>query len=183
MEQFTTSSVGAAGVDEKAGMGIFKAIGYLLVIALVIFICHKVELVELIQEKYYMERVKASDFSKIYAGTSIGDALHTWFDGTEDWICEKKRDTFYIEVTGLTEYTLTGFNEIQTFEFEVEEGKDYYTFERACNNQNDPIGTTDSEYWDNQRLEDTYKMMVKAAFGDEELRKKIRDAAGENQEL
>ncbi len=110
-------------------------------------------------------------------GIPIGDALHNWFHGTEEWDSFDSDGSTYVSVQGTTDYSIFQESERQTFLFRILD-KEHFVFEGAYDSNGDFINSSngnvilDSVF---NPLNDLlsgfgggsmYEITLKAAFGD-----------------
>lgn len=127
----------------------------------------------------YIEMVQDSVLNGYDYGVCIGDALHEWFAGTEEWDCyEEDGDTFVI-ATGSCPYALTNGNEEQRFYFKIMDDEHFrflsaYTGDgsKICSSSGNSVAD-ELAYsfidWISPLYEiDLYEEALRAAFGDEE---------------
>lgn len=127
----------------------------------------------------YIRMVKGSTLYAYDYGVSIGDSLHKWFVGTEQWDSYEDDGDIYVTVVGDCPYALTGTGERQAFCFEIID-KEHFQFLGAFNEEGTPICTdTGSDIvnayvgamldWMSPLYSvDFYEEALKAAFGNEE---------------
>lgn len=127
----------------------------------------------------YIELVQGGVLEKYDYGICIGDALHEWFAGTEEWDCYEEDDNMYVVVTGSCPYALTEWNETQTFYFKIMDDE-HFRFLGAYTDDGLTICSTSGSSavdefaysfidWVSPLYEiDFYEQALKAAFGDEE---------------
>ena len=119
-------------------------------------------------------------------GITIGKALHNWFDGTEDWMRDVIDGDTYVYAQGRTEYTISGQPETQTFIFRILDDE-HFVFEGAYDKNGNLISTSNGNLYGGFAVglldgissmfggNSVYEILLRAAFGDEELMEKFRD--------
>lgn len=166
----------------KKKYGIIKVIAVILILCIGIGICKK-------------SNIFNSDIRTVKHGTlfqydndvNIGDSLHTWFDGKEEWASYKKGDTVYVEAYGYTPYGING-KEWQKFVFTMDDVDGRFTFRGAYDGNEQYIWTSASDFqtdWSIGLLNDiysyagigntTYELAISAAFGNEDALQSIKN--------
>lgn len=111
-------------------------------------------------------------------GVCIGDALHEWFGGTEDWRDLSENGMDYVMVRGITSYTITGEWQEQIFLFRIIDSE-HFVFEGAFDSNGDYLymGSDNVDFSDFGSLLDwgVYKGMLHGAFGNKEVLERLRE--------
>lgn len=147
---------------------LFGLAGFILLIILIV--------------RYFNNRkineVKDGVLSDYNYGICIGDALHEWFGGTENWRDFSENGMDYVMVRGITSYTITGEWQEQIFLFRIVDSE-HFVFEGAFDSDGDYLymGTDNVDFSDFGSLLDwgVYKGMLHGAFGNKEVLEKLRE--------
>ena len=123
-----------------------------------------------------IEGIKSATLSGYDYGETIGDALHNWFGGTEEWYAMEDNGSSYVLVKGECQYLADIFEPTQVFVFRLTDDGTYFNLEDAYDENDDPIFTNTGNIADSWVMEfdETYlgtnyhELAIKAAFGDEE---------------
>lgn len=138
----------------------------------------------------YISMVKGSTLYAYDYGISIGDSLHRWFAGTEQWDSYEDDGDIYVTAIGDCPYSLTGTGERQMFSFEIVD-KEHFKFTGAVNMDGEPICTDSGNDILNAYVGavldwmsplynlDFYEEAVKAAFGNEESLEMFKEMVNE----
>lgn len=154
--------------------GLFKGlVGIIVVIVIAGYFISEV------MEESNISLVKDGKLIAYDYGTSIGQALHKWFDGTETWTTYTMDGKTYVECSGTTKQTVTGEPEKERFVFIVSDD-DAFLFKDAYDTSGSPIGSNTGDAAANLGLGiynsiagifgyDTHSILLEAAFGNPEF--------------
>lgn len=165
----------------KKQYGVVKVFAVILVLCIAIGVCKKSKLFD-----SDIRGVKNGNLFSYDYGITIGDALHTWFDGDEEWTSYEKGGYTYVEAYGYSPYGLAG-EEWQKFVFKMDEVDDRFSFTGAYDGAERYIWSSGSNMYDDWSIgllneiysyagveNATYELAIRAAFGDAESLDAVR---------
>lgn len=132
-----------------------------------------------------IDGIKHSTLTQYDYGVTIGDALHNWFAGTEEWDAYTDHGSKYVIVSGTCPYALQEGGEPQAFYFRVVDDE-HFQFLYALDQYGDYICSSTGSYAGDAYLDvvtdvlggyigfDLYETALEAAFGSEEAMKMFR---------
>lgn len=154
--------------------GLFKGL-----IGIIVVIIVAGYFISVINDGSNISRVKEGKLLAYDYGKSIGQALHKWFDGTEDWTTYSMDGKTYVECSGTTKHTVTGESEKERFLFVISDDDESFFFENAYDPSGYPIGSNTGDVAGNLGLGiydsvlglfgyDTHSFLLEVAFGNPE---------------